>query len=160
MQADLLSKIENLLEMESDIYKSLRNMVSLELEAIMLDRDMEELLKILQQKQEVISRLQLLLDSWIDTLPMLGLDHTRGSEGFWDKLAAFFSQEQAELLQIRLTETRAAAEDLMEAEKSVQAELEKHVQQLREKMLAMNQGRSAFIGYAKMGGGTLNDSRI
>ena len=153
MQDDALSKIKNLLTLEGDMYGTLRKMVSLELEAILLHKDMEQLLSILSEKQEVISRLQLLADSWMDTLPIMGIDDLRGTSEFWNKLGELFSEEQAAELNDALSETRTAAEDLMEAEKSVQGELEKHVQQLREKMLEFKQGRSAVIGYAKMGGG-------
>ena len=156
MQDDALSRIKNLLTLEGDMYGTLRKMVSLELEAILLHKDMEQLLSILNEKQEVISRLQLLADSWMDALPIFGIDELRGTSGFWNKLGALFSEEQAAELEGVLSETRAAAEELMEAEKNVQAELEKHVQQLREKMLEFKQGRSAVIGYAKMGGGQLD----
>ena len=156
MQDDALSKVKNLLTLEADMYATLRKMVSRELEAILLRKDMEELLSILGEKQEVISRLQLLADSWVDALPLLGIDELRGTSGFWDRLAVLFSEEQAAELNEILSETRAAAEDLMEAEKNVQTELEKHVQQLREKLLKFKHGRSAVIGYAKMGGGQLD----
>ena len=155
MQDDGLNKVKNLLILEGDMYRTLRKMVSRELEAILLHGDMEELLSILNEKQEVISRLQLLADSWMDALPLLGIDELRGTSSFWNKLSVMFSEEQAAELNNILSETRAAAEDLMEAEKSVQTELEKHVQKLREKMLEFKQGRSAVIGYAKMGGGQL-----
>ena len=156
MRDDVLNKVKNLLILEGDMYETLRKMVSRELEAIILYGDMEELLSILTEKQEVISRLQLLADSWMDALPALGVDELRGTPGFWSKLSELFSEEQAGDLNNVLSKTRAAAEDLMEAEKSVQAELEKHVQQLREKMLEFKHGRSAAIGYAKMGGGQLD----
>ena len=152
MQDDVLNKVKNLLTLEYEMYGTLRKMVSRELEAILLHGDMEELLSILTEKQEVISRLQLLADSWIDALPLLGLDEPRGSSSFWDKLGALFSEEQTTELNSLLSDTRAAADDLKEAEKNVQTELENHVQQLREKMLEFKQGRSAVIGYAKMGG--------
>jgi len=156
LQDDVLAKVKNLLALERDIYGTLRKMVSLELEAILLHKDMEELLSILTEKQEVISRLQLLADSWMDTLPFLEADELRGTPSFWSKLSSLFSEEQAAELNGVLSETRAAAEDLMEAEKNVQDELEKHVQQLREKMLEVKHGRAAFVGYAKMGGGQLD----
>ena len=155
MRDDALGRAKNLLLLEQGMYDTLRKMVSREMEAIVLNGDMEELLSILQEKQEVISRLQLLSDSWVDVIPSLGLEESRGMSGFWEKLAALFSAEASGEFSHILSETRSAAEDLMEAEAKVQTELEKHVEQLREKMLQMKQGRSAFIGYAKMGGGNL-----
>lgn len=154
MRDENLEKIKNLLTRELGMYNTLRKMVGRELEAIVLNGDMEELLQILQEKQEVISQLQLLTDTWVDALPVSEFGELRGASGFWEKLAALFPEDQAVDFNQTLAETRIAAEDLMEAEKNVQAELEKHVRQLRDKMLQMTQGRSAFIGYAKMGGGT------
>ena len=159
MQDDVLSRVKNLLTRELGMYNTLRMMVSRELEAIILNGDMQELLAILQEKQEVISQLQLLSDTWMDALPLLGLEELRGTAGFWEKLSSMFPKDQATELHQFLTETRNAAEDLMEAEKNVQSELEKHVQLLRDKMLQMNQGQSAFIGYTKMGGAHLDVER-
>lgn len=156
MRDDVLSKVKNLLSLELGLYTTLRKMVLREMEAIVINENMEELLDILREKQEVISRLQLLVDSWADALPMLDLKENRGTAIFWEKLAEFFSEEEAVELKALLAETRAAGEDLTDAEKRVQAELEKHVQQLREKMLQMTRGRSALIGYAKMGGGHID----
>lgn len=152
MRDDIPSTVNNLLARELGMYKTLRAMVSKELEAIVLNQDMEELLNILQEKQEVIAQLQLLADSWTDVVPGLGIQEARGSVSFWDKLASLFSQEEAQIFSQTLQETRLAAEDLMEAEDSAQKELEKHVQFLRDKMKSMSRGREAFIGYTKMGG--------
>jgi hypothetical protein len=156
LRDDILGKVKDLLTHELGLYTTLRKMVLREMEAVVVNEDMEELLVILQEKQEVIARLQLLVDSWSDTLPMLELEESRGTESFWEKLAASFPDEQAAELRAILAETRAAGEDLAESEKRVQIELEKHVQQLRDKMLQMTRGRSALLGYAKMGGGSLD----
>jgi hypothetical protein len=153
LQDDVLTKVKNLLTLELGLYTTLRKMVLREMEAIVLNEDMEELLAILQEKQDVISRLQLLVDSWADTLPIPELKESHGTESFWEKLAALFPEEQTAELNALLAETRAAGEELTEAERRVQAELEKHVQQLRGKMLQMTRGRTALLGYAKMGGG-------
>ena len=156
MQDDALSQVKALLDRELEMYDTLRKMAFRELEAIILNGDMEELLAVLQEKQEVISQLQLLSDTWQDALPVAGLSELRGTAGFWEKLLTLFPAEQSSELEQKLSKTRLAAEDLMEAEKKVQIELEKHVEGLRDKMLQMNHGRSAFIGYAKMGGGYLD----
>jgi predicted ribosome quality control (RQC) complex YloA/Tae2 family protein len=153
---DVLEKIENLLTRELCMYNTLRTMVSRELEAIVLNNDMEELLSVLQKKQEVISQLQLLSDSWLDALPLLKCGEARGVVGFWEKLSALFPEEQTSKLHRILSETRSAAEDLMQAEKKVQTELENHVHRLRKKILQMEHGRSAVIGYTKMGGGRVD----
>jgi hypothetical protein len=148
-----LEEVKNLLNLELNLYNTLRKMVSRELEAIILDGDMEKLLSILQEKQDVISQLQLLSDTWGDALPMLGLEELRGASGFWEKLSALFSEKRSAEFNQVLSKTRSAAEDLMNAEKTVQAELEKHVDHLRSRMLQVTRGRGAFINYAKLGGG-------
>ena len=153
MRDDTLEEVKKLLNLELNLYNTLRKMVSRELEAIILDGDMEKLLSILQEKQDVISQLQLLSDACADALPVLGLEELRGTSGFWEKLSTLFPEEQSIEFNQILLETRSAAEDLMDAEKTVQTELEKHVEQLRSRMREMTHGRSAFINYAKMGGG-------
>ena len=129
-------------------------MVSRELEAIVLDEDMEELLNILREKQERISQLQLLTDSWNDILTEAGVRERRGSDGFWEQLQAILPRDHADDFFRILQETREAAEDLMEGEARAQEELEKHLGGLREKLASMTRGREAFIGYTKMGGNT------
>ncbi|GHS87388.1 hypothetical protein AGMMS49957_07160 [Synergistales bacterium] len=156
MRDELLNTVRNLLHREQGLYETLRRMVSKELEAILLNGDMEEMLAILEEKQDVISSLQLLADAWADALPMLDLDDARGSDNFWEKLSAEFAEEDCEELKGLIEATRVMAKELMEAEAGVQAELEKHVQQLREKMLQMKHVRTAVTGYAKMGGGRLD----
>ena len=60
MRDDLPARLKDLLSEELGLYRSLRALVSRELEAIVLNEDMEELLNILQEKDAVISRLQLI----------------------------------------------------------------------------------------------------
>lgn len=154
MRDDLPGKIKDLLSEELGLYHALRMMVSRELEAIVLDEDMEALLNILQEKQALISQLQLLTDSWQDVLSELGLGGTRGSDGFWAQLQALLPESHAGEFSRLLQETRVAAEDLMKGEARAQEELEKHLGGLREKLASMTRGREAFIGYTKMGGNT------
>ena len=156
LSGEPIDKIKKLLLRESGMYVSLRKMATRALEAILLNEDMEELLLILEEKQEVISQLQLLSDTWADAVPFPDLSELRGTPDFWEKLSELFPEEQAAELDCILAETRAAAEQLMEGEKKVQAELEKHVESLREKMLSMKHGRTAVVGYTKMGGGYLD----
>ena len=88
MRGDLPARLKDLLSEELGLYRSLRALVSRELEAIVLNEDMEELLNILQEKDAVISRLQLLVDSWQDALSDSGLRGTRGADDFWEQLLA------------------------------------------------------------------------
>lgn len=154
MRDDLPGKIKALLFEELGLYHALRTMVSRELEAIVLDRDMEALLSILQEKQALISQLQILTDSWNDVLSESGLGGARGADGFWDQLQALLPEAHTGEFSRLLQETRTAAEDLMKGEARAQEELEKHLGGLREKLVSMNRGREAVVGYTKMGGNT------
>ena len=154
MRDDLAARLKDLLSEELGLYRTLRAMVSRELEAILLNEDMEELLDILQEKDAVIFRLQLLVDSWQDALSDSGLQGTRGADGFWEQLLASLPEAHSGELSQALQETRAVAEELTRAEASAQEELERHLSGLREKLAAMTRGREAVIGYTKMGGST------
>lgn len=154
MRDDLPDRIKDLLSEELGLYHTLRTMVSRELEAIVLDEDMEGLLNILQEKQALIAQLQLLVDSWRDVLSEAGIREMRGMDGFWDQLHTLLPEDRASEFTRILQEARSAAEELMRAETCAQEELEKHVGGLREKLASMTRGREAFIGYTKMGGNT------
>ena len=154
MRDDLAARLKDLLSEELGLYRTLRAMVSRELEAILLNEDMEELLDILQEKDAVIFRLQLLVDSWQDALSDLGLQGTRGADGVWEQLLASLPEAHSGELSQALQETRAIAEELSKAEASAQEELERYLSGLREKLASMTRGREAVIGYTKMGGST------
>lgn len=152
MSADLQTKIGDLLSVELGLYKTLRTMVSRELEAIVLDHDMDGLLKILERKQEVVSRLQLLADSWQDVLASVGIRRGRDEEGFWDQLSALVSTERQAGIAKQLQDAREAAADLMKAEEEAQAELEKHARSLRDQVVSRARGRQVAASYTKLGG--------
>ena len=128
-------------------------MISRELEAIVLDGDMDELLRILRSKDDVISQLQLLADSWQDLLSGMGITRPRGVEGFGQDILALFPDDQD--LPNLLEETRNLAEGIMKAEDEAQAELEKHAAGLRSQIASRAHGRQVAASYAKMGGSSI-----
>ena len=70
-------------------------MISRELEAIVLNGDMDELSGVLEQKDEIISQLQLLADGWRDILTESGLDSkVNGTEGFGMRLLEIFPDDE------------------------------------------------------------------
>ncbi|MBQ2615742.1 MAG: hypothetical protein IJF90_02685, partial [Synergistaceae bacterium] len=68
MQDNILAQAKELIQREIKLCKTLRAMISRELEAIVLNGDMDELTNILESKNDVISQLQLLADGWRDML--------------------------------------------------------------------------------------------
>ena len=134
LPANLVRDAKGLLAQEIQLYRTLRAMVSREQEAIVLNEDMEELLQILQEKDDVIARLQLLADSWGDLL---------GSAGI-------FPDDRE--VSAMLDEARDAAEDLMKAGDESKRLLERYSAGLREQLTSMAKGRSAATSYERMGG--------
>ncbi|NLL36226.1 MAG: flagellar protein FlgN [Fretibacterium sp.] len=152
MRDDSFIKAKGYLLQEQSLYKALRTMVSRELEAIVLNCDMEELLALIEAKVPLIAQLESLAEAWQNLLSELDIRETYGTAVFWQKFLTLFPPDQADFLSQRLLENRAAAENLMEAEGKAESELRKHVDHLREKMRSMSRGRKAFITYTKMGG--------
>ena len=150
MPANLVRDAKGLLAQEIQLYKTLRTMVSREQEAIVLNEDMEELLQILQEKDGVIARLQLMADSWGDLLGTAGNAGPDGTEGFWERFRALFPDDRQ--LSAMLDEARNAAEDLMKAEDESKRLLERYSAGLREQLASMAKGRSAAASYERMGG--------
>ena len=155
----LSSNVKELLTRELELCRKLRAMISRELEVIVLDNDMDALLKILNQKSEVISEMQLLADSWLDVIndsdnssaDLNNKNFNLNNEGFvaGKILAMFPDNDEIKLL---IDQTRDIADSIMKAEDQAQAELEKYAAGLRSQMASRTHSRNAAAAYSKMGG--------
>ena len=155
----LSSSVKELLTRELELCRKLRAMISRELEVIVLDNDMDALLKILNQKSEVISEMQLLADSWLDVIndsdnssaDLNNKNFNLNNEGFvaGKILAMFPDNDEIKLL---IDQTRDIADSIMKAEDQAQAELEKYAAGLRSQMASRTHSRNAAAAYSKMGG--------
>ena len=123
-------------------------MISRELEAIVLNGDMDELLNILEQKDEIISKLQLLADSWQDLLLNYGVNAS--PEGLGKYLLEIYPDDTE--LPAMLEESREIAGSIIRAEDDAISELDKFTSGLRGQMINRVQGRNAAASYARMGG--------
>ncbi|MBQ9565545.1 MAG: flagellar export chaperone FlgN [Synergistaceae bacterium] len=152
MPSDLLSNVKDLLSRELELCKTLRTMISRELEAIVLDGNMDALLRVLDQKEEVISQLQLLADSWRDTLANTGVrtPNTANMDGMGARILALFPEDVE--IPILLRETKQVADSILKAEEEAKMELEKHAAGLRAQLATKAHGRNVAASYAKMGG--------
>ena len=157
MQANSANKIlaesKELISREINLCRNLRAMISRELEAIVLDGDMDALYEILERKDEVISQLQLLADGWRDLLSEAGISNVNNSnfpEGFGKYLLTLYpnDKELPELIQ----ESREIAESIMKAEDEAVSELDKLSSGLRGQMVNRAHGRNVAASYARMGG--------
>ena len=149
MQSSVLEQSKELISREIKLCKKLRAMISLELEAIVLDGDMDELFRVLQEKDSVLSELQLLADGWRDVLnnPVI---NSNTPNGLRTRLLELYPDdtELPELIQ----ESRDIADSILKAEDNAISELEKYKSGLRSQMASRVQGRNAAASYARMGG--------
>ena len=122
------------------------------MEAIVLNGDMDELSGVLEQKDEIISQLQLLADGWRDILTESGLDsNVNGTEGFGMRLLEIFPDDEE--LPALIEESREIAGSIIRAEDDAISEIEKYSAGLRSQMVSRANAKNAAASYAKMGGG-------
>ena len=152
MQDNILAQAKELIQREIKLCKTLRAMISRELEAIVLNGDMDELLDLIDSKNEVISQLQLLADSWRDMLDQAGVhDNTPNfPEGFGRYLLQLYPDDEE--LPALIEESREVAGSIVKAEDYAINELEKFTAGLRSQMVSRVQGQNAAASYARMGG--------
>jgi len=148
LQANVLEQSKELISREIKLCKKLRAMISRELEAIVLDSDMDELFRILEQKDGVLSELQLLADGWRDVLnnPAVG----KFPNGLRNRLLELYpdDEELPELIQ----ESREIATSILQAEDNAIVELQKYKDGIQSQISSRVQGRNAAARYARMGG--------
>ena len=148
MQANVLEQSKELISREIKLCKKLRAMISRELEAIVLDSDMDELFRILEQKDGVLSELQLLADGWRDVLsnPVM----RNSPNGLRNRLLELYPDDE-ELPEL-IKESRDIASSIMQAEDNAILELQKYKDGLRSQISSRVQGRNVAASYARMGG--------
>lgn len=144
--ARILEQAKELVSREIKLCKTLRAMISRELEAIVLNGDMDELFNILEQKDEIISQLQLLADSWQEVIP----SNIHNTSNFVPRLLELYPDDEE--LPEMLEESREIAESIIKAEDDAMNELEKFTSGLRSQMASRAHGRNVAASYAKMGG--------
>lgn len=151
-QDRVLEQAKDLILREIKYCKTLRAMISRELEAIVLNGDMDELAGILEQKDGIISQLQLLADGWRDVMDEAGLpENVKTTDGFGMRLLELYPEDTE--LPALIDESREVAASIIKAEDDAISELEKHSAGLRSQMIARNNAKNAAASYAKMGGG-------
>ena len=148
MQADVLEQSKELISREIKLCKKLRAMISRELEAIVLDGDMDELFRILEQKDSVIAELQLLADGWRDVLNNPAVKNS--PNGLRNRLLELYPDDME--LSGLIQESREIAGSIMQAEDNAIEELQKFKDGIRSQISSRVQGRNVAASYARMGG--------
>ena len=123
-------------------------MISRELEAIVLNGDMDELAGVLEKKDEVISQLQLLADGWQDIINTMK-PLPQGVNMFAHLLELYPDDSE---LPVLIQETHDISNSIMNAEDDAISELEKYSADLRSQMVKRVTNKNAAASYARMGG--------
>lgn len=151
MQDDFSENLSSLVSTELALYNELAFLVQKEGELVK-SGDMEGLLAILAEKQDVISRQELVQEGWNNICSGLGISEGRDGPVFWEKVASLLGTDGADDLKESLAVIRDTAGAVLEDELKVQALLEDHVEELRKEMLRINKGKKAVRGYTRSGG--------
>ena len=144
----VLEQSKELISREIKLCKALRAMISRELEAIVLNGDMDELAGVLEKKDEVISQLQLLADGWQDIINTMK-PLPQGVNMFAHLLELYPDDSE---LPVLIQETHDISNSIMNAEDDAISELEKYSADLRSQMVKRVTNKNAAASYARMGG--------
>jgi hypothetical protein len=148
---DFWENLSSLASTELALYNELALLVQKEGECVR-SGDIDCLLSILVEKQDVISRQELVQEGWNTIRAGFGLSEGRDGPVFWEKVAALLGPDGTDDLKASLAVIRDVAGSVLEEEQKVQNLLEEHVADLRKEMLRLNQGKKAVHGYYKSGG--------
>ena len=157
LRDNVLPEAKELIRREIDLCRTLRAMISRELEAIVLNGDMDELLDLIESKNEIISQLQLLADGWKDLLSQAGVQEGTNNPNFPDGFGRYLLElypDDKELPSL-IEESREIAGSIVKAEDDAVSELDKFTAGLRSQMISRVHGRNAAASYARMGGSML-----
>ena len=151
MPDDFQNNLASLASTELALYNELAALVGKEMELVR-SGDLEGLLAILTEKQDIISRQELVQEGWNTLCSKLGSTEGRDGPVFWDKVAAQLGPVGTDDLKASLAVIRDTAGKVLEEELKVQALLEECVEDLRRQMIELNRGKKAVKGYIKAGG--------
>jgi flagellar biosynthesis/type III secretory pathway chaperone len=140
--------VNSLVEEELNLYKSLGELVDDE-ERRVRESDMEGLLDVLQQKQSIISRQEILLERWNGISTSLGISNGREGPVFWNALAERVGENGCNQIVARINEIRELGQKLLDREGQIRAVLEENIAAMRATLLKMGRNRVAMRGYSQ-----------
>lgn len=146
MQVNLYELVSELLDKEVHLYEDLRLQVDRELEAID-EGDMSRLMGILQSKQAIISKQEILLERWEPVSDELGITDNREGKAFWKSLAEAVGDQGYKNFVVKIKKLRDLASMNLSSERIAQDKLEVRVKELRARMTQMANGKKAVRGY-------------
>ena len=160
MQADEIA-ILDLASSELEFFRSLKKLVQRSAELIKSE-NMEELILVLEEKQTLISRYEVILNEWDNIGSSLGINGGRDNPDFWQLLLHELSGGSTEKgsfsgkIDSLLEQIKALADELVKMEDDSQEVLNEYVKRLRARISQVSKGRDACKGYASAGGSSLS----
>ena len=148
MPTELFNTVNALVEEELALYQSLGELVNFEEERVN-DSDMEGLLEVLQQKQSIISRQEVLLEKWNEISVSLGIAEGREGPVFWNTLSQRIGESGYKQIVKRIDEIRELGQKLLDQEGKIRQNLEQNLAEMRETLLKMGRNRVAMRGYSQ-----------
>jgi hypothetical protein len=140
--------VNSLIEEELCLYKALSALVDTEEEKVDT-ADMEGLLRILEEKQTIISRQEILLERWNRVSAMLGVSEGREGPIFWNSIASRIGEKGYNQIVKHIDEIRELGQGLLEREVKIRGKLEANLAEMRKTLLNMGRNRVAMKGYSQ-----------
>ena len=140
---ELLTVAKDLIAREIKICRNLRSLASRELEAIVIDGDIDELLRLFEKKDVLIDELRSLVNEWQNIFESDRVNFT-------GQILEIYPDDKE--LAALVSQTHELAGSIMQAEQEAITELDKYSSGLRSNMAKRVQGKNAAASYARMGG--------
>ena len=144
-------KVDDILDLakkEKGLYENLLALVEEEARYAR-EGNASALMDVLRRKQEIISRQEILLESWEELASAMGVKSSRETVEFWDILSSKLGEKGYQEVIGAVIEIREKAAETLRKETEVQKELEAHLEKLRSNLLKLNDGMRAFKAYTK-----------
>jgi hypothetical protein len=144
-------KVDDILDLakkEKGLYENLLALVEEEARYAR-EGNASALMDVLRRKQEIISRQEILLESWEELASSMGVKSSRETVEFWDILSSKLGEKGYQEVIGAVIEIREKAAETLRKETEVQKELEAHLEKLRSNLLKLNDGMRAFKAYTK-----------
>lgn len=148
MPTELFDKVNALANEELSLYKTLSSLVDEEEDKVN-ESDMEGLLEVLRQKQNIISRQEILLEKWNEISSSLGLSIGREGPAFWNTLSEKIGEKGCQQITGSIEEVKQLGQKLLDREGIIREKLEKNLASMRETLLRLGRNRTALRGYSQ-----------
>ncbi|MCL2767509.1 MAG: hypothetical protein FWE49_02100 [Synergistaceae bacterium] len=160
MQVDEAA-ILDLASSELEFFRSLKKLIKLSADLINSE-NMEELMVVLEEKQTMISRYEIILEEWNSIGLSLDIKDGRDNPDFWVILFQALQDDQSknDVFSVKLRslfeQIKTLAEESVNIEDNSQEVLNEYVKRLRTRISQVSKGRNACKGYASASGGSIS----